>query len=85
MAAEEAKPVSLLDQLRAESVRRGTCSVCEWVEAQPNAAEWDAIMAVPWRDINSVVIHNHIQPLGFSKESKAIQTHRSKGHRVTGG
>ena len=77
---EDANP-SLLDQLRSESVRKGTCSVCEWIEAQPNAAEWDAIMATPHQEINSAVIHRRLQSMGFTRQSKAVQDHRSKRHR----
>ena len=78
--AEDPNP-SLLDQLRSESVRKGTCSVCEWVEAQPNSDEWDAAMRTPWQDINSSVIHRHMLAKGFTRGSKAVQDHRTKGHR----
>lgn len=81
MAAEEAKPATLLDQLRSESLRKGACSVCEWVEAQDNADEWDAVMATPWQDINSSAIHRRMKQMGFQRGSKAVQEHRTKGHR----
>ena len=78
--AEDAKP-SLLDQLRSESLRKGTCSVCEWIEAQPNADEWDAAMATPWQDINSSAIHRRMVSMGYQRGSKSVGDHRSKGHR----
>lgn len=78
--AEDASQ-SLLDQLRSASVRKGTCSVCEWIEGQPNADEWDAAMATPWQDINTSAIHRKMTSLGFTRGPNMVSVHRTKGHR----
>lgn len=73
---------SLLEEVRADSARKGSCSVCEWIASRPDADEWDAVMNLPWQEVNAKALHRAMVRRGFDKGDKPVQDHRQKGHRV---
>lgn len=81
MTAEDA--TDLLTEVLEDSRRRGTCSVCDWIETQDNSDEWDGVMALPWQQANSKAIHRAMAKRGFARGAKTIEDHRTKGHRVS--
>lgn len=81
MTAEDA--TDLLTEVLEDSRRRGTCSVCDWIETQDNSDEWDGVMALPWQQANSKAIHRAMAKRGFPRGAKTIEDHRTKGHRVS--
>lgn len=81
MAAEDAKP-SLVDEIVQDSRRKGTCSVCDWLDTRDDSAEWDAVIALPWQQANSKAIYRAMAKRGFQRGEKTVEDHRKKGHRV---
>lgn len=81
MTAEDA--TDLLTEVLEDSRRRGTCSVCDWIESQDNPDEWDGIMALPWQQANSKAIHRAMVKRGYPRGAKTIEDHRTKSHRVS--
>jgi hypothetical protein len=81
MAAEEAG-VSLLDEVREDSRRKGSCSVCDWIAARDDADEWDAVMALPSKDANNKAVYRAMAKRGYQRGDKTVEDHRKKGHRV---
>lgn len=76
--------MTLIDELRAASNGGGGgCSVCSWIDTQPNPNEWDAVMATDKSDIAHSVITRKMQSLGFSRKSYTpVAHHRRDRHRV---
>ena len=84
MSAEDDKAApSILDEVVEDSRRRGTCSVCDWIESQDNSDEWDGVMALPWQQANSKAVHRAMVKRGYRKGDKTVEDHRKKGHRVS--
>lgn len=74
---------ALMAEIRADSQRKGSCSVCEWIEDRDDADEWDAVMALPWQDANSKAIWRAMAKRGYGRGDKPVDEHRRKGHRVS--
>ena len=83
MAAEDAKPSPLLDEITADSRRKGSCSVCQWLETRDDADEWDAVIALPWQQANNRAVWRAMVKRGFDAGDKTIEYHRKRGHRVS--
>lgn len=77
-----AEDTDLISEIVQDSRRKGTCSVCDWIELQANPDEWDAVMALPWQQANSKAIHRAMVKRKFQRGAKTVEDHRTKGHRV---
>lgn len=70
-----------LDALAASfEPRRGTrCSVCAFIESQPEPGAWDALMAGPR---TAVGVLGALRACGFAGEKKnTVENHRREHHR----
>lgn len=73
----------LLSEVREDSRRKGSCSVCDWLRMQPNPEEWDNLMTLPWQEVNSRAIYRAMAKRGYQRGDKTVEDHRKKGHRVS--
>jgi hypothetical protein len=80
--AEDAD-ASLEDEVRGLNGRGyGSCGVCDWIAAQPNADEWDRLMATPSEEIQHRALGAAMRKRGFTKSDHRIGAHRRERHRV---
>ena len=60
---------------------KGECSMCTWIEAQPDASEWDDALAQPSKVYSAASIHRLAQKRGCTLGVTSLQNHRYAGHR----
>ena len=78
-----AEDTDLMSEIAEDSRRRGSCSVCDWIETQEDPSEWDAVFRLPWQQANSRAIYRAMFKRGFQRGEKTVEDHRKKGHRVS--
>ena len=71
---------SLLDQLLAESNKGNGCSVCIFLQSQPDV-DWAAIMAHP--KISTRVIHAELARRGYDHTESPVKVHRTAKHGLS--
>ncbi len=71
---------TLLDELRADSkpIPKG-CTVCAFIEAQPNKASWDA--AFHDAHISRAAIWRRMKKLGYEHAEGRLGLHSREDHR----
>ena len=67
---------NLLEQLLAASTRTVGCSVCIFIDAQPDRETWPAVMAHP--KISTRVIHAELARRGYDHTESPVKVHRMK-------
>ena len=77
-----AEDAGLLAELLADSqiAPNNVCSVCTWLQTQPNAAIWDK--AFRDEQIRPAAIFRKMKTLGFTKTKAPVENHRRAGHRA---
>ena len=72
---------STLDALAEEfeNSRSSACTLCAFIESQPNPDEWDALMAGPRKHST---LHRLLRNrFGWTASADPISRHRNLGHR----
>ena len=60
---------------------KGECLMCTWIEAQPDASEWDEALAQSARLYSSPSVYRLARKRGAILSLASVKRHRQGGHR----
>lgn len=72
-----------LDAVQKPKNRRGTCSFCEWLEAQSpdDQGKWDRV-CLPKSGYSADSLRTVVKKHGADVGTSVIKAHRAQGHRA---
>jgi hypothetical protein len=59
----------------------GQCKMCTWIEAQPDASEWDEALRKPRDVYTASSVHRLARKRGAILGVDVVKRHRRAGHR----